>query len=119
MKDSIERDRKLLENLDNALVGKDSEITGTMDEDTRTTLDVARKMASLREAPSKEFSKNLKAQLVHQIAEEEKKELAKDQGFLFRLIPRKTKWQGTVAAIILVIIIAIILLIVLLINRPG
>jgi hypothetical protein len=119
MKDSIERDRELLENLDNLIVGKDSEIAGAIDEDTRKALDVARKMVSLHEVPSKEFSKNLKAQLVHQLAEEEKKELARNQGFLFRLMPRKTKWQGTLAAGILVIIIAIILLIVLLINQPG
>jgi hypothetical protein len=119
MKDSIERDRELLENLDNLIVGKDSEIAEPLDDDTRTTLDIARKVASLGEKPTKEFSKNLKARLVHQLAEEEKKELARNQGFLFRLIPQKTKWQGTIAAIILVIIIAIILLIVLLINRPG
>ncbi len=119
MKDSIERDRKLLENLDNVLVGKDSEIAGTIDDDTRTALDVARKMVSLREVPSKEYTSTLKAQLVHQLAEAEKKELTRNQGFIFRLIPRKTKWQATIAAIILVIILAVILLIVLFMNRPG
>ena len=119
MTDSMEKDKQLLENLDRVLAGRESEITGPMDDDTRSALDFARKMASLRETPSKEFTKNLKAQLVHQLEEQEKKEYSKNQGFLFWQIPRKTKWQGTIAALIAVIIIAIILVIVVLLNSGS
>ncbi|MFC2070263.1 hypothetical protein ACFLTB_03730, partial [Chloroflexota bacterium] len=95
------------------------EITEPIDDDTRSTLNFVRKMASLRETPSKEFTKNLKAQLIHQLAEEQKKKSADNQTFLFWGIPRKTMWQGTIAALIVVIIVAIILLITLLLNQPN
>ncbi len=119
MKDSIERDRKLLESLDRILEGSESEIAGTIDDDTRTALDIARRMATLRETPSKEFTKNLKAQLVHQLAEQEKNDLSVNHTLLFWGITRRRLWQGTLAAAILVIILAVILLVVLLINEPG
>jgi hypothetical protein len=119
MTDSMEKDRELLENLDRVLAGRASEITGPVDDDTRSALDFARKMASLRETPSKEFTENLKAQLVHQLAEQEKKESLKNQGFLFWQIPRRTMWRGTIAALIAVIIIAIILVIVVLLNSGS
>ena len=119
MTDSMEKDKKLLENLDHLLAGRESETTGTMDDDTRTALDFARKMASLRETPSKEFSENLKAQLVHRLEEQEKNDRSVNQTLLFWGVPRRKLWQGTIAALIVVIIVAVILLIVLLINQPG
>ena len=119
MTDNTEKDRELLENLDRILAGRESEITGPMDDDTRSAMDFAHKMASLRETPSKEFTKNLKAQLVHQLEEQEKKEYSKNQGFLFWQIPRRTMWRGTIAALITVIIIAIILLVILLLNPAS
>ena len=119
MTDNTEKDRELLENLDRVLTGRDSEITGPLDDDTRTALDFARKMASLSETPSEEFTGNLKAQLVHQLAEQEKKENSENQGFLFWEIPRRKLWQGTIAALITVIIVAVILLIIIILNHPG
>ena len=85
---------------------------------TKGYLEFARKMASLRETPSEEFKDNLKAQLVHQLAEQAKKESSSEQVFLLWGVPRRRLWQGTIAALIVVIIVAIILVITLLIN-PG
>jgi hypothetical protein len=118
MKDKFERDKQLMENLDRVLAGKDDKIPEPLDEDTRSALEFVRKMKSLKEAPSKEFAKNLKAQLVHRLAEEEKKESSKNQELLFWGIPRRKLWQGTIAAAIVVIIAAIILLITL-VFKPG
>ena len=114
---NTEKDRKLLENLEKVLAGKEDEITGPLDDDTRTALDFAGKMASLQEAPSREFAENLKAQLVHRLAEQEKKDDSENQTLLLWGVPRRKLWQGTIAAAITVIIVAIILLIVLLINK--
>ena len=117
--DNVEKDRNLLENLERLLAGRENEIPGPIDDDTRTALDVARKMASLREKPSKEFSANLKAQLIHQLAEQERKEQSGNTSFLFWEISHRKMWQGTIAALTLVVIVAIILLVTLLLNRAG
>ncbi len=117
MKDNTEENREFLENLDKVLKGREEEVTGQMDDDTRSALDFAQKMASLRETPSGEFAENLKAQLIHQLSEQRKKDSAKNISFLFWEIPRKTMWQGTIAALILVIITAIILVVTLVLNR--
>jgi hypothetical protein len=119
MTDKTEKDRQLLENLDRVLSGRESEITGPLDDDTRTALDFARKMASLRETPSKEFKDGLKAQLVHRLAEQAKKESSDNQVFLFWEVSRRKLWQGTIAALIVVIIVAIILVITLLLNPAS
>ena len=119
MKDNTEENREFLENLDKVLKGREDEITGQMDDDTRSVLDFARKIASLRETPSGEFAENLKAQLIHQLAEQRKKDSINNISFLFWEIPRKTMWQGTIAALILVIITAIILVITLVLNKGN
>ena len=119
MTGKAKKDKELLENLEKVLTGRENEITGPLDDDTRTALDFARKMASMRETPSKEFKENLKAELVHRLAEQEKNDLDADQTLLFWGVPRRKLWQGTIAAAIVVVIVAIILLIVLLINQPG
>ena len=119
MTDNTEKDRQLLENLERVLEGRESEITEPLDDDTRTALDFTRKMAYLREKPSKEFTENLKAQLAHRLAEQEKKEFSGNQTLLFWGIPRRKLWQGTLAALITVIIVAIILLIILLLNPAS
>ncbi len=113
------KDRQLLDKLEKVLAGEDNEITSPLDEDARTALDFARKMVSLRETPSKEFTDNLKVQLIHRLVEQEKNERSINQTLLLWGMPRRKLWQGTLAAIVTVIIIAVILLIVLLINRPG
>lgn len=116
MADNTDKDKELLENLDRILEGREDEITGPLDDDTRSALDFAREMASLREKPSKEFAKNLAAQLIHRLAEQEKKEQSTDPELVFWGIPRRKLWQGTIAALILLLILAIIMVITLLSN---
>ena len=118
MTNNIEKDRQLLENLDRLLAGREKEITGPVDDYTRTLLDVARKVASLRDKPSEEFGSNLKAQLIHQLAEQEKKN-SNNQSFLFWEVSRRKMWQGTLAALIIVVITGVVLLVTLLSNRAG
>ncbi|MBI2853112.1 MAG: hypothetical protein HYX84_08485 [Chloroflexi bacterium] len=121
MTDKAEQDRQLLQNLDRILAGKESEITGPLDDDTQSALDFAGKMVSLHEKPSKEFAAGLKAELVHRLAEQDRKKHSRDEPFLLWgiEIQHRTMWQGTVAAAIVVIITVIILLITLLLNRGG
>jgi len=116
MKDSNDKDRELLDNLDRILEGRGDEVTESSDEDTRSAMEFARKMASMREEPSTEFAENLKAELVHRLAEQETKQTSDDQELLFWGIPRRTFWQGTIAALITFIIIAIIFIIILLLD---
>ncbi|UCC17506.1 MAG: hypothetical protein JSU58_02875 [Dehalococcoidales bacterium] len=116
MKDNNDKDRELLENLDRILEGREDEVSEFTDEDTRSSTEFARKMASIREEPSGEFAENLKADLIHRLAEQENKQKSSDQELMFWGIPRRTFWQGTIAALITFIIIAIILIIILLLD---
>ena len=120
-KDTKEKDERLLNNLDRVLKGNDSEIDKPLDEDERTAIEFARKMASLRGKPSEEFSADLKVQLVHRLAEQKKREHSSAQSFMLWgiEIPRRTMWQGTIAAGVVVIITIIILLITIFLNRPA
>lgn len=106
------RDKLLLENLERILKGNDIENSASLDDQTRAALDVARKMMTLREKPAKEYADNLKAQLVYQLSEQEKKEDSKKQGFWSWQFPRVTAWQATVSAVVLVVVLACILLVV-------
>jgi hypothetical protein len=119
MMNEAERDRQLLENLDRILTGRGSEIREARDDDSRTALNFARKMASLREKPSKEFRDSLKAQLIHQLAEQERKERSRGESFLLLEIRDRTMWRWTVAAAITVVIAAAALLASILLNRSG
>jgi len=116
MKDSNDKDRELLDNLDRILEGRDDEVTEPSDEDTRSATEFAQKMASMREKPSGEFAENLKTELIHRLAVQENKQKPSDQELLFWSIPRRTFWQGTIAALITFIIIAIIFIIILLLD---
>jgi len=116
MKDNNEKDRELLDNLDRIMEGREDEVMESADEDTRSATEFARKMASMREKPSGEFAENLKAELIHRLAEQENKQESGDQELLFWGIPRRKFWQGTIAALITFIIIAIIFIITLLLD---
>jgi len=111
-----EKDRELLENLDRILEGRENEVTEPPDDDTRSALEFARKMAGLRPEPSEKFSQDLKARLVHRLSEQEKKQDSGNYDLAFWGVPRRKLWQGTLAALIMVIIIGIIFIAVMLLN---
>jgi hypothetical protein len=116
MKDNSHKDKELLDNLDRILEGREDEVPESTDEDTRSATEFVRKMASMRDKPSDEFAENLKADLIHRLGEQESKQKPSDQELLFWGIPRRTFWQGTIAALITFIIIAIIFIIILLLD---
>ena len=116
MKDNNDKDRELLDNLDRILEGRGDEVIESSDEDMRSATEFARKMASMRDNPSGEFAENLKAELIHRLAEQETKQEFDDQELIFWGIPRRKFWQGTIAALITFIIIAIIFIIILLVD---
>jgi len=59
MEDKPEKEKQNLEDLDRILKGKESDIKESLDDDSRSALEFARKMKELREKPSKEFVENL------------------------------------------------------------
>ena len=111
-----DKDRELLENLDKILEDRENEITDSQDNDTKSALELVRKVASLGEQPSEEFTENMKAMIVQRLAEIESKE-KDDIELTYWGIPRRKLWQGTIAALIPVLIVLIIYIIVLLVNR--
>jgi len=109
MVNKAEKDRQLMENLDRILEGKEVEIPESTDEETRSALDFARKIAAAKEPPSAEFKNQLKAQIIKSLAEQEKKQATGDFDLISAGVPRRVRWQGTVAALIVVVVLAIIL----------
>ena len=105
------RDKQLLENLERILKGQSTEDSSSMDDETRAALDLVRKMMNMREAPSKEYAQKLKAQLIHQLAQQEKKEEAQKEGVGAWEFPRITAWQATVSAALVVIVAACVFLV--------
>jgi hypothetical protein len=105
-------DKQLLENVDRIVAGEKLEDKSGLDDKTRAALELSREMMSWPKSPSKEFRMQLKAQLMHQLAEQEKQEDLKIDGTMFGWVRRRPAWQLTVAAVIVVIIAAIIFLII-------
>ncbi len=102
-----EKEKQLLEDLDKILEGQ--EIPEPQDEDTRSALEMARKMVAMREAPSKEYKNQLKAEIIRQLAEQEKGKVDHDFDTVSAGVHRRKMWQATTAALIVVVVWAIIL----------
>jgi hypothetical protein len=117
MTKQTEKDKQLLENIERILAGKNTDAS-LDDKDTRTATEFARKMASLRDIPSKEYKSRLRAQLTHQLNEQKQKE-GRNQSLLFWEIRNRTMWQLTIAGLLAFLITVIILAVILLVNRTG
>ena len=72
------KDKQLLENLDRIVAGEKLKDDSGLDEDTKAALELSREMTSWPKSPSKEFKAELKARVTHQLAEEKKRETAKN-----------------------------------------
>jgi hypothetical protein len=107
-----DKDEQLLENVDRIVAGEKLEDISGLDDKTRAALELSRGMTSWPKSPSKEFRAQLKAQLIHQLAEQEKREAWKNDESMFWWVLRRPAWQLTVTAAIVVIIAAIIFLII-------
>jgi hypothetical protein len=110
-------DKQLLENMDRIVAGEKLEDKSGLDDKMRAALELSREMTSWPKSPSKEFRAQLKAQLIHQLAEQEKREALKHDESMFWWVQRRPAWQLTVAAAIVVIIAAIIFLIIYLLQH--
>ena len=107
-----EKDKLVLKNLDRIVAGDELQDEFGLDDETRKALELTREMTAWSKSPHKEFKRTLKAQLIHQLAEREKKETSKYGGSEFWQLLHRPAWQLTVGAIIAVIIALIIFLIV-------
>ena len=102
-----EKEKQLLEDLDKILDGQ--EIPEPKDEDTRSALEMARKMVAMRETPSKEYKNQLKAEIIRQLAEQEKGKASGDFDTISAGVHRRKMWQAATAALIVMVVWAIIL----------
>jgi hypothetical protein len=109
-------DKKVLENLDRIVAGEKLQNESELDKDTRAALELSREMTSWSKSPSKEFKAELKAKIVHQLAEENKTAAKSDNSEL-RELRHRHAWQFTIAAILVVILALIIMGIVYFINK--
>lgn len=71
MDDKNRKETEFAGEVDDILVGKAAKIDKAMDEDYRSNLDFARKIAEFREEPSPEFREGLKKRLLLKLAEKE------------------------------------------------
>lgn len=102
-----ERDleRVFSDKIDRLAAGDESKIDPAAEEKIRTELDFARKMISLAPEPSAEFKADLKARLLHELAEQEAEARTADRwNWLRTLLPRQRAWQ--VAAAMLFVVVA-------------
>ena len=111
------KDKQVLENLDRIVAGEKLKDESDLDKDTRAALELTREMTSWPKSPSKEFKTQLKAKIVHQLAEQNKQEDLKSGNSEFRDLLHRPAWQLTIAAVLLAIIALIIYLIFFFINK--
>ena len=89
------------ENLDRLLAGQPYLTDDGLVEDTRTALDFARWMVSVRPAPSPAFQAGLKARLRQKM---EEKESASRRGWFWRFIPQEPVWQVAVVMVLMLVV---------------
>jgi hypothetical protein len=111
------KDEKVLENLDRIVAGEKLKDESALDDNTKAALELSREMTSWPKSPSKEFKSQLKAKLVHQLAEQQKQEDLINGNSEFRELLHRPAWQFTIAAVIVAIIALIIYLIFFFINK--
>jgi len=112
-----QKEKQLLENIDKVAAGEKLTDESGLDKDTKATLELTREMTSWPKSPSKEFKTQLKADLTHQVVEQQKKDLVKRGDPEYRNFLRRPAWQFTFAGFGALIIAAIIFLIVYLLNH--
>jgi hypothetical protein len=111
------KDKQMLENLDRIVSGEKLKDESGLDKETKVLLELTREMTSWPKSPSKEFHTELKARIVHQLAEQNKQEDLKDGRSEFRDLLHRPAWQLTIAAVLLAIIALIIYLVFFFINK--
>ena len=100
-------EKEFSENIDRMLAGEEVKVSAGMDDDCRTALDFAQKLARLRSVPSPSFKAELKEMLLLRLGEEEARAEAKRGWFwggLRRLVPRQPVWQALTALLVVVVV---------------
>jgi hypothetical protein len=111
------KEKRILENLEHIVAGEKLSDDPSLDNDTKTALELTREMTNWSKPPSREFKKQLKVQLIHQFAEQEKKEISRDGLSEFRELLHRQAWQLTIGAAIVVIIAGIVYLVIYLLGH--
>lgn len=96
-----EEARRFSEEIDRMLSGEDVRAGNELDEDTRTALDFACWMTTVRPEPSPAFKARLNARMMQKINEQESEAR---RGWFWRLIPREAAWQAAVAMVLMLVI---------------
>ena len=98
-------DRAFSENIDRLLAGESVDLGPSANDDSRTALDFAQMMVGARPTPNPRFKADLKARLLHQLADtEEKRRIAAKQSWIHRLL-HQPAWQAAAAAVFLVVVV--------------
>ena len=103
----LDMEKEFSENIDQMLAGEEVEVSAGMDDDCRTALDFAQKLANFRTLPSPAFKEQLKEKLLQKLGEKEIQAKAKRNWFmegLRRLVPRQPVWQALTALLVVVVV---------------
>lgn len=104
-----ELEKQFSDDIDRILAGKETGAGTGADEDSRTALEFASKMADLRAQPSDAFKNQLKDRLMGELERKAAEQASREgqnwlrEGFN-RLIPRQLVWQALAAGIVLLVI---------------
>lgn len=97
-----EIEKQFSENLDRLLAGEELKPDQIADEEMRSALEFARKMAELRATPTESYQARLKACLLQKLEEQEAKAQEK-RGWLWNLAHQPV-WQAVTAALFVIIL---------------
>jgi len=99
-------EREFSEYIDRILAGEEVAVGGEMSDELRTAIEFARKMVSLRGAPSPAFKSRLKEALLQKMAEQEmitpEEKKAGFRDFMSNLVPRSMAWRAVSTAAVII-----------------
>ena len=108
-------EREFSESIDRLLAGEEVKAGEDMNEDYRTAIKFARKLAESSVGPSPQFKDQLRQRLLQQLAKQEAAARQKEKGNRFwdglrNLVPRRPVWQyATTMVAVLMLVFAIVL----------
>jgi hypothetical protein len=97
--------KRFAQDIDRIVAGEEVQVGDGVSDDYRTTLEFARKLTGLRDAPSPSFQAQLKAILLQRLGEGATSE--GKGGWLKRLVPKSLVWRAVATTAVVVILIAV------------
>jgi hypothetical protein len=105
MNQEFENSQEFLKNLDRLLAGEKIVIDPAAEKELAAALDFAQKIKGLRAVPSAEFTAQLKAKLLNQIAQsEEAARVKKARGWWANFTANRVVWQTVTAVLVICLI---------------